>query len=87
MAVGGQDSNLGAREEYPPQPARGGGELPGPPSRGPPGERETADERAERRRRDEIRGVSHAFLHTHLLAAAAKQHELLLPAGAFAFVQ
>ncbi|DBA77030.1 hypothetical protein WJX77_001964 [Trebouxia sp. C0004] len=56
VAVGGLDSDLGAREEYPPPPARGGGELPGPPSRGPPGERETAEERAERRRRDEIRG-------------------------------
>lgn len=71
VAVGGQDSDVGLREEYPPPPARGGGELPGPPSRGPPGERETAEERAERRRRDEIRGVSHAFHHTHLLAAIA----------------
>jgi hypothetical protein len=71
VAVGGQDSDLGAREEYPPPPARGGGELPGPPSRGHPGERETAEERAERRRRDEIRGVSRAFHHTHLLTAVA----------------
>ena len=58
MAVGVQDRDIAAREEYPPPPARGGGELPGPPSRGPAGERETAEERAERRRRDEIRGVS-----------------------------
>ena len=57
MAVGGQYGEAGVREQYPPPPARGGDELPGPPTRAIPGERETAEERAERRRRDEIRGV------------------------------
>lgn len=43
------------REDYLPPPPSGN--LPPPPMRGAPQERETAEERAERRRRDEIRGV------------------------------
>lgn len=58
VAAGGQDRDMGGREDYPPPPFRGGDELPGPPGRPPPGERESAEDRAARRKRQDIIGVS-----------------------------
>lgn len=58
MAVGVSDRDMGGREDYPPPPSRGGDDLPGPPNRPPPGERERAEDRAARKKRQEIIGVS-----------------------------
>ena len=78
VAVGGQDREVGGREEYPPPPSRGGDDLPGPPSRPPPGERESAEDRAARRKRQDIIGVS--FVHESDMAPdGAKPQKLAWP--------